>query len=642
MQSREILKVAPSHPEALMVLGASLRLQGNAAAARAILQPLAAAQPKAAAVQLELGILLGQVGESRAAIAALRRAVRSNPSLASAWRELGDQLALVGETAEADAAYALAAKASAHDPQLIAAATALCENRWAAAERLLRQYLKEHPKDFAAIRMLAEIAIRAGHYGDAEILLEQCLELAPDFSEARRSYAMLLHRQDRPAETLVQTDLLLKREPRNPGLRNLKAAALARIGESRRAIACYEDLLKDYPNQPKAWLSYGHTLKEEGRHKDAIAAYRKSIALMPRFGEAYWSLANMKTFHFTPADLDAMRAQLSDGGISTEDRCHLHFAMGKALEDDGLYEKSFEQYEKGNNLRSAPSRYDADVTRDHVRRSKALFTSAFFCERAGMGHNAPDPIFVVDLPRSGSTLIEQILASHSAVEGTAELPDIGFIVRRLGDGERSSARPAYPEILATLDAARVNALGDEYLERTRIQRRSGQPFFIDKMPNNFAHIGLIHLILPNAKIVDMRRHPLGCCFSCYKQHFARGWNFTYGIAELGRCYRDYVELMAHFDSVLPGCIHRVIYERLVADPESEVRRLLDYCGLTFESACLRFYENDRPVRTASAEQVRQPIFKDSVEHWRNYEPWLGPLRSKLADVLEAYPDVPKF
>jgi hypothetical protein len=382
-------------------------------------------------------------------------------------------------------------------------------------------------------------------------------------------------------------------------------------------------------------------LKTAGRREEGIRAYLRTIDLVPTCGEAYWSLANLKTFHFDPQDLLDMRAQLGRPDLKTEDRYHFHFTMGKALEDEKDYAGSFEHYAQGNALRRAELDYDRDKNREHVSRSRSLFTRAFFESRSGYGSAATDPIFIVGLPRSGSTLLEQILSSHSRVEGTMELPDVAIIARTLPGMKQSSDPVRYPEALADLSADELRALGEHYLAHTRVHRKTAAPFFIDKMPNNFAHIGLIHLMLPNAKIVDARRHPLGCCFSGFKQHFARGQSFTYDLAELGAYYRDYVELMAHFDHVLPGRVHRVLYERLIEDTEGEVRRLLDYCGLEFEPACLHFYENDRAVRTASSEQVRTPIFRDGLDQWRHYEPWLAPLEATLGPVLEAYPDTPE-
>jgi tetratricopeptide (TPR) repeat protein len=490
--------------------------------------------------------------------------------------------------------------------------------------------------------MLGETGSRLGRYEDAENLLARCIELAPGFAEARANYAGVLYRANKPAEAATQAEILLRKDSRNPGYRNLLAAALARLGENRRALECYAGVLKDYPDQPKGWMSYGHTLKAVGRQDDAIAAYRKGIAQMPGLGEAWWSLANLKTIRFTPDDIKIMQAQLARTDISEEDRFHLHFALGKALEDDAQYTESFTHYAEGNALRKKRVAFDPDESTEQLERAKALFTPEFFAARQGAGCKSADPIFIVGLPRSGSTLLEQILSSHSAVEGTMELPDIMSIAGRLGARKRRGEPTAYPEKLAELNRDELLELGEEYLERTRVQRRLGRPFFTDKMPNNYSHIGFIHLVLPNAKIIDARRHPMGCCFSNFKQHFARGQGFTYDLAGMGRYYREYVELMAHFDRVLPGCVHRVIYERMVTEPENEVRALLAHCGLPFEEACLRFYETERAVRTASSEQVRQPLYSDAVDHWQNYGPWLAPLKDALGDVLDFYPDVPPF
>jgi tetratricopeptide (TPR) repeat protein len=641
-QAAEILKAVPAHPAALLLLASAQRATGNPGAAVEILEALTGRQPKWAAAHYELGLSLASAGQSDAAVGALRRAVTLKPDLAHGWLALGDQLTAVGDAPGADAAYAWHIRASTRDPRLLQAAAALCENQIPQAEALLRAHLKQFPTDVAAIRMFAEVAARLRRFDDAETLLARCLELAPSFAGARHNYAVVLHRQNKPAPALREVEALLALEPRNPGYNNLKAAILARIGEYQQSIEIYAAVLAAYPKQPKIWMSYGHALKTKGREAESIAAYRKSIELLPSLGEAYWSLANLKTLRFTLAEVDAMRVQLQRSDLSEEDRYHLNFALGKALEDAGDYAESFEHYAHGNSIRRAMLRYAPEETTNRVRRSKALLTRAFFEERSGFGAAARDPIFIVGLPRSGSTLLEQMLASHSQVEGTMELPNISAIAKTLSGTARNSGLPGYLDMLATLSAPDCRALGEQYLSDTRIQRKTGAPFFIDKMPNNFEHIGLIQLILPNAKIIDARRHPLGCCFSGFKQHFARGQSFTYGLEDIGRYYRDYVELMAHFDEVLPGRIHRVIYESMIEDTESEVRRLLTYCGLPFEEACLRFYENERAVRTASSQQVRQPIFREGVEQWRSYEPWLAPLKDALGAVLECYPAAPEF
>jgi tetratricopeptide (TPR) repeat protein len=587
-------------------------------------------------------LALGRAGRGQEAIDALHRAVALKPDLPQAWRLLGDHLMAAGEQEAADAAYASHVRYSTRDPRLLDAAVALVENRIPAAEALLREHLKQAPTDVAAIRMFAEVAARLGRNEDALNLLARCLELAPSFDAARQNYALVLHRNNQPERALAELERLLAAEPGHPGCRNLKAAVLCRIGDYEPAIRIYTDLLEHYPRNAKVWVSYGHALKTAGHGDRAIDAYRESLQLEPSFGEVWWSLANLKTYRFSVDDLAAMRRQLARAGLSEDDRLHLEFAVGKALEDAGEYEPSFRHYDQGNAIRRAQLHYSADDTHARVQHIREHYTRDFLAARAGAGSPARDPIFIVGLPRSGSTLIEQILSSHSQVEGTMELPEVTSITRMLRtQGDADSAMP-YHDALAALDADALRALGERYLAHTRIQRKTSSPLFIDKMPNNFMHIGLIHLMLPNAKIIDARRHPLACGFSVFKQHFARGQNFSYGLDDVGRYYRDYVALMAHFDVVLPGRIHRVVYERMVEDTAGEVRRLLEYCGLPFEESCLRFFENARPVRTPSSEQVRQPIYREGVDHWRHYAPWLVPLQSALGPVLERYPEVPEL
>jgi tetratricopeptide (TPR) repeat protein len=639
-QADEILKVVPDHPVATLVLGSARRSCGNIAAAQAILEPLVEKQPNWAAAHYELGLARAGAGQRDAAIVALRRALQLKPDLTHAWLALADLLTASGDTAAADTAYAWHIKTSTRDPRLLQAAAALCENRIAEAETRLREHLKEHPTDVTAIRMLAEVAARIGRYRDAESLLVRCLALAPGFNAARHNYAVVLHRQNKAAAALQEVDRLLALDARNPGYLNLQAAILAKIGDLDESIRIYGDVLAAHPSQAKIWMSYGHALKTRGREEESVKAYKKCIELQPQSGEAYWSLANLKTLTFSPAEVAAMQVQLNRAELADEDRFHFHFAMGKALEDEGSYAPSFEHYSQGNRLRRAGISYSAEETSAFVARSKVVFTRQFFADRAGFGAPARDPIFIVGLPRSGSTLLEQILSSHSAVEGTMELSDISAMSRVLNEEAKRDGTPKYPDALARLNDEACRALGAQYLEETRIQRKSDAPFFIDKMPNNFIHIGLIHLALPNSKIIDARRNPLACCFSVFKQHFATGQNFSYSLEDIGRYYRDYVDLMAHFDSVLPGRVHRVVYEEVIEDIEAQVRRLLEYCGLPFEEQCLRFYENERAVRTASSQQVRKPIFRDGVEHWRHYEPWLSPLKEALGPALQGFSATP--
>jgi tetratricopeptide (TPR) repeat protein len=641
-QAGEILAVAPDHPMAMLLAAIAQRMTGQIAPALASLQRLVSMQPNWAAAHYEWGVALGDAGQHEAALAALRRAVALKPDLPDAWREIAGQLNRAGDREGADLAYARHIQTSNHDPQLMAAAHALCENRIPQAELLLREHLKQHPTNVAAIRMLAEVAGRLRRYQDAETLLTRCLELAPGFNGARYNYAMALYRLNKPLAALQQIDILTTSEPRNAGYRNLKAVVLATIGDYPQSLELYADVLAKHPDQPRIWMSYGHALATTGRIEESVAAYRRSIALAPTLGEAYYSLANLKTFRFDASDLEAMRAQVRGERLSSEDRAHFHFAIAKALEDSKDYAPSFEHYAQANELRSARVGYDSATTTALVRRSKQLLDAEFFQARHGFGAPHADPIFIVGMPRAGSTLVEQILSSHSQVEGTMELPDIMGIAATLGAQGNGSGASPYPQSLANLSAAQCRALGEQYIEHTRVQRKTGKPFFIDKMPNNFQHIGLIRLILPNARIIDARRHPMACCFSNFKQNFAQGQRFSYDLEDLGRYYRDYVELVAHFEAVLPGTVHRVIYERMIADTEGEVRRLLAFCGLPFEAGTLKFYENERAVRTVSAQQVRKPIFREGLDHWRHYEPWLQPLSAALGEVLSAYPEVPQF
>jgi len=568
-----------------------------------------------------------------------REILRASPGHADAFRLLGAALRRVGDEGEAERAELDAITASVRDPVLMRAAAALVDNELAVAEHLLRPRLKAKPTDVAAIRMMAELAARLGRFVDAENLLRRALELAPAFAAARANLATVLYKQNRPAEAIAQLDLL-QTEGAGDAHRNLKAAALGRIGSYEEAIQLYGQVLERQPDQPKVWMSCGHLLKTVGRQNEGIAAYRRAIALAPTLGEAWWSLANLKTVRFDDADVAAMRAALAAPDLADNDRLHLDFALGKALEDRGEPAAALAHYDAANRRRRAMIDYDPDETRDHVARCETLFTSEFLGAREGQGCAAPDPIFILGMPRAGSTLIEQILASHPLVEGTMELPDLPAMVRRLGARKLRSDRSLYPECLAGLDGDALRTLGEEYLERTRVQRKTDRPFFIDKMPNNWAHVGLIRLILPNAKVIDARRHPLACGFSNFKQHFARGQAFAYSLEEMGAYYRDYVRLMAHFDRVLPGWIHRVIHEQLVDDPETGIRRLLDHLGLPFDPACLRFHETERAVRTASSEQVRRPISREGLEQWRAFEPWLGPLKEALGPVADGYPEVP--
>jgi tetratricopeptide (TPR) repeat protein len=523
------------------------------------------------------------------------------------------------------------APAPAHlNPRLIEAAVALNANRLDVAERDLKAYLNEDPFDARAIRMLAELAGRIGRWRDAENLLRRAVELAPAWTTARANLALVLGRMGRPAEAMELLDTVFAEEPEGLSHWNLKAATLGRLGEFDGAMALYEDVLQRAPKQPKVWMSYGHMLKTVGRQAEGIAAYRKAIELKPALGEAWWSLANLKTVKFDDADVAAMKATLESGGLRDEDRLHLEFALGKAMHDAGRTGEAFAHYQRGNAIRLKLHPYRGQEVTRLVDDSIAAFTAQAFAERPG-GCESADPIFIVGMPRAGSTLIEQILSSHSQVEGTSELPDLPAVARQGG---------RYPEDALKLSEAERSERGEEYLKRASVQRRTARPFFIDKLPNNWMYVPFIQLVLPNARIIDARRHPMACCFSNFRQHFARGQNFTYALEDVGHYYSDYARLMAHVDAVLPCKVHRVIYEQMVYHTEAEVRALLEYCGLEFEPQCLEFHKTERSVRTASSEQVRQPIYRGASDEWRAYEPHLGPLKAVLGDLVETYGEPP--
>lgn len=504
-------------------------------------------------------------------------------------------------------------------------------NRLDIAERLLKARLRSDPDDARALRMLAEVAGRIGRLHDSELLLRRALEVAPGFQAARANLALVLGRLGRPAEALPLLDALLDADPDAPAHQNLKAATLGRLGDFEAAIATYRQVLKDAPRQPRVWLSLGHMLKTIGRLQEGIDAYREALRIRPELGEAWWSLANLKTVRFSREDLAAMSRALAAADLTPEDRFHLEFALGKAHHDLQQFDEAFAYYSAANARRREHQPYRAADTRTIVDRSIQTFTAEALAARSGQGCDAPDPIFILGMPRSGSTLLEQILASHSLVEGTTELPDLPALARK--------AR-GYPRAVLDWTAQELQSLGEEYLRRAAVQRRTNRPFFIDKLPNNWLFTPFIHLILPKATIIDARRHPLGCCLSNFRQHFARGQAFTYDLADMGAYYADYVRLMAHVDAVLPGRVHRVIYERMVEDSETEIRRLLHAAGLSFEQSCLDFHQTERAVRTPSSEQVRRPIYRDAADEWRAYDAHLGPLKAALGPVVDAYPEAP--
>ena len=643
-RAEDILKQAPGLPWAELIACQALRRLGDPDTAFTRLTGLARGEGRVPSVLWELAQAASEAGRGAEAIAALQTLTGLQPTVASGWFLLARELRKVGRKDDAWRADLSGVQASSRDAELLKAAGAMNDRRFDEGVAILKARLERLPDDPVATRLLGEISWRQGDLTAALVLVERAVDLAPGFDLARDFLIRLLLQANRLAEALEHAEVLTASPARNPGNDLIMASVLVRLGDQARARKIYERLLAERPDQPQLWQNLGHVLKTLGAQSDAIHAYRQAVTYQPTMGEAWWSLANLKTVTLAADDVAAMNRALEtlapDADRSKEDVFHLHFSLGKALEDAKDYPSAFRHYDQGNRLRRTMVQHDADEFSAEVTAGAETFTAEFIADRGAGGCPAPDPIFVVGLPRSGSTLVEQILASHSQVEGTMELPEMMIIASRLQSRVDEGEFADFRQMILSLTAADRRRLGEEYMETTRVHRVTDRPLFIDKMPNNWQHVGLIKLILPNAKIIDARRHPLSCCFSGWKQHFARGQTFSYDLAEIGRYYRDYVGLMAAYDAASPGAVHRVIYERMVADTRGEVERLLAYLDLPFEEGCLTFWQNTRAVRTASSEQVRRPIFTDAVDHWKHFEPWLGPLAESLGSVVDAYPDVP--
>jgi tetratricopeptide (TPR) repeat protein len=618
----------PENRDVLYMLVVSQRYLGKIADALVTSAEFEVLHPDYGRLFQERGHCLRAVDEKPGAIAAYQRAVALNQTLAASWKALKELYASIGDTRQADLADANAGKLASLPPPVVSATNILSEGDIYGAEDIVRRHLLAHPNDIEAMRLLARIGVRLDVLDDAEFLLESLLLAAPDYHAARFEYASVLIQRHKFTAALTEARKLLAIESENRDYRTIHANACVGLGRHEEALAIYRGLAGHAPQDAELRLSIGHALKTLGRQPEAVDAYRRAAAVRPNFGDAYWSLANLKTYRFTDDEIARMRAHESAPQTGSVDRYHLCFALGKALEDRSEFSESFGYYERGNALKRSETRFNIESIERTAMRQTAVCTQEFVAARRNVGCLRSDPIFIVGLPRAGSTLLEQILASHSQVEGTMELAEIPRLALHLSGREGNTEKSRYPAVLAELAPARLRELGEKYLEDTQVFR-TGKLRFIDKMPNNFRHIGLIHLILPNARIIDARRDPMACCFSNFKQLFASGQEFTYDIEDLARYYRSYLQLMSHWDSVLPGKVLRIQHEYLVEDLEGNVRRLLAHCGLEFEPACLEFYKTERSVRTASSEQVRRPIFKEGLDQWRNFEPWLGPLQAAL-------------
>jgi tetratricopeptide (TPR) repeat protein len=637
LHDAQVLLAAHQQDRELPLLASfSLRHLKRIPEALALLERMEPAHSRFSRLHQERGMCHVALKDAPHAIDALLRAVNINPALPASWSMLEGLYRLTGDGQSAATAAAHVATLKRLPPEVVSATSLFSDGDLAQSEKIIRAFLLRHGDHPEAMRLLAKIGLAQDVLDDAEILLEGALALAPDYRAARYDYADTLARRHKYVEAREQMQRLLAQEPKNPDYRALAATIAVGLGESEAAIALYRELIADLPASADLHLWLAHALKTVGQVPEAIEAYRAAAAARPDFGDAYWSLANLKTYRFSDDEVARMWREEAAPGTVLADRYHLCFALGKALEDRGAFAESWHYYQRGNALKREESRYRPEIIENNTTNQIALFTPAFVAAREGWGVAERDPIFIVGLPRSSSTLIEQILASHSMVEGTQELADVQRIVLDLQGRDPDLDNPRYPGVLADMAREDFAKLGRKYLADTRAYRTSGRPFFIDKMPNNFRHIGLMHLMLPNARVVDVRREPMSCCFSNLKQLFANGQEFTYSVEDIARYYRTYLDLMAHWDRVLPGRVLRVQHEDVVDDLEGSVRGLLDFCGLPFESACIDFHRTERAVRTPSSEQVRQPIFREGLDQWRNYEPWLEPLRDALGDALVRY------
>ena len=635
-----LLSAFPENRDALYLQAMNLRFLGRLDEAFGVLERLQKHHPRYSRLYQERGHCYVALRDAPRAIDAFLRGVNINPAMPASWSMLQSLYRMTGDQKNAATAAEHVATLQSLPPPVLQASGLFSDGELTPAENIVRAFLLKHGNHVEAMRLLARIGLEHDVLDDAELLLDSVLQLAPDYRAARLDYARALYRRQKYLQAQRETEKLLALDPENGEYLKQHAAACVGLGNYETIIGLYRSLLtRTPPEDPEAadlhlWIA--HALKTLGRQPEAVEEYYAAIAVRGDFGEAWFSLANLKTYRFTPDQVERMRITEAEPATQAVDRYHLCFALGKALEDARDYARSWQYYERGNALKHAEVRYLPQITDTNTRLSVQVCTQEFFEARAGWGVPDADPIFVLGLPRSGSTLIEQILASHSQVEGTQELADIQRIVMELRGRATDLDNPRFPGVLAELTREDFQRFGERYMTDTRVFRTTGRPFFIDKMPNNFRYIGLIHLMLPNAKIIDARREPMACCFGNLKQLFSTGQEFSYSVDDIARYYRTYLELMRHWNEALPGRILKVQHEDVVDDLAGSVRKILAFCGLEFEPACLDFHKTERSVRTASSEQVRQPIFREGLEQWRNYEPWLGALQEALGDALTRY------
>jgi tetratricopeptide (TPR) repeat protein len=634
-QLRAIQAAAPGDVNSLRLLGAALLAQDKVLPAIESLERAVGTAPNFWHARTDLARAYRSAGRLQEAREELQRVVAAAPGLEAAWLAYGDVLVDLERYPDARVAYERARLADPYARRIEEATAALVAEDRKTAELIFREILKADASHVGAVCGLAAISLTVSRGADAERLLRHALKQSAHLPLAWRGLSQTMVDLGRLPEAEAAVRHLLKIEPENPKNWVMLGNVYTRMMRQPEALAAFEEAARLNPNEVRLRLSIGHLHKTLGHRRECEDAYKSCLALDPNFSEVYWSLADLKTYVFSGAEIAAMQALVKGDGGGDTDQAHLHFALGRAFEHRNSYAVAFEHYEAGNRRRRKTVVFDIRVFENKTRRVRKCFDATFFAERANAGFGDPAPIFVVGLPRSGSTLVEQILASHSSVEGTFELPNVLTIVRELDHA--NPEHDSYPERVNSVPLAQFALLGRRYVEETA-PLRSGRRHFIDKMPNNFSHVGLIHSMLPNAIVIDVRRHPMDSCFSTYKQHFAEGQSFSYDLDDLGRYYRCYLSLMDHWDAVLPGKVLHLQYEHLVRDPETNIRRLLTHCGLDFEPGCLAFHETKRPVRTASAEQVRQPLYASGVGYWKHFETQLEPLRRALGDATERFSD----
>ena len=632
------LRQDSNHIESLYFGSVCARYLKNYQQSNDYLERLLALSPDMGRAYQELGHLSRDRGNLELAAGYYRQACEMNPALISSWQFLYDYYKDIGKKDASNHALEQLENLKSLPNTLLYISQILYEGKLSEAEKMCRDFLKKDPKNTEAMSILSEIASKLGYLEDAEFLLENAVNFEPNNSELRKKYLIILRKRQKFSKAMIQAEYLCKTFPKNLSFKAQMAIEIMQNGDYEKAIEIFDSILKKAPNDPNTLTSKGHALKTFGNNIDAIESYKLAHKAKPDHGEAYFSLANLKTYSFKTSEIASMKNQLENINLLSKDRVHFHFALAYALEKEGEYEEAFSHLEKGNEIKKINNRYSIDGMKDEIQSQIQICDSNFFSSHGEGGLNKNDPIFILGLPRSGSTLIEQILASHSQIDGTLELPNILSMAHSLRGHDKLANQGKYPSVLKSLTKDQRKEMGLEYIKDT-FMHRDKAPRFTDKMPNNFRHIGLIHLILPNAKIIDARRYPLDCCFSIYKQLFAQGQEFSYGLEEIGSYYRNYIDLMDHWNRVLPGKILKVNNEDIINDLEGQVKRIIDYLELPFEEECISFYNTKRSVRTASSEQVRKPINKDGLERWKPYSKKLKPLVDCLGEGLLKSEDI---